>query len=211
MENEPEKPQSSVTPPPDLPASPPPAMPPPPDLPPPSAAPPLPDLPPPPPPAASPPPVEKAAPAASTAADEEDEEAPKPGTEAAFDTRVIAAIIDCFVFLGIAIIIDVLLPATLGYLVATAYILCKDALPFLEGQSLGKRLMKIRAVDTAGNRLTGNWQASIVRNISLAIPLFGLVEAYILYQKKEKGEPLLRLGDEWGKTKVVTSAHSSGI
>ncbi len=170
----------------------------------------MPDLPPPPPPAATPPPVEKAAPAASTSADGE-EEAPKPGAEAAFDTRVIATIIDCFVCMGIAIIIDVLLPAVLGYLVATAYILSRDALPFLEGQSLGKRLMKIRAVDTAGNRLTGNWQASIVRNIPLAIPFFGFVEAYILYQKKEKGEPLLRLGDEWGKTKVVTSAHPTGI
>lgn len=170
----------------------------------------MPDLPPPPPPVA-PPSQSQPVPSAAKIDSDEVEDAPKAGSEAAFDTRVIAAIIDCFVFLGIHLVIDILLPSTLGLLVAIAYLLTRDALPFLEGQSLGKRLMKIRAVDLTGGRLTGNWQASIVRNIPLAIPFFGLVEAYILYQKKEKGEPLLRLGDEWGKTKVVVSAHPSGI
>lgn len=136
---------------------------------------------------------------------------PAPGTEAAFDNRVIAAIIDSFVFVGLVIVVDIIFPRALAYLVAYAYILTRDALPVLDGQSIGKKLMKIRAVTLSGAKLTNNWQASVIRNISMAIPFFGLVEAYILYQKKEKGEPLIRLGDEWGKTKVVAVGGPSGI
>lgn len=136
---------------------------------------------------------------------------PEPGTEAAFDNRVIAAIIDGFVAGGVSIFADVVLPSGLAYMIAAAYILVRDALPFLEGQSVGKKLMKIRAVGANGEKLTNDWKTSVIRNISMAIPLFGLVEAYILYQKKEKGEPLIRLGDEWAKTKVVAVGGPSGI
>ena len=139
------------------------------------------------------------------------DEVPPPGTEAAFDNRMIAGIIDCFVYGGIVIVIDIILPWFLAYLSATAYILFRDALPFLEGQSVGKKLMKIRAVEQIGAKLTNNWMTSAIRNASLAIPLFGFIEAYILYQKKEKGEPLIRLGDEWAKTKVIAVGGPSGI
>ena len=136
---------------------------------------------------------------------------PPPGTEAAFDNRIIAAIIDGFVAGGLSIIVDVILPSGLAILIATAYLLVRDALPFLEGQSVGKKLMKIRAVGPNGEKLTNDWKTSIIRNIPMAIPLFPLIEAYILYQKKEKGEPLIRLGDEWGKTRVVAVGGPSGI
>lgn len=139
------------------------------------------------------------------------DEAPAPGTEAAFDARMIAGIIDVFVYAGIIIIVDIIFPWQLAYLVGIAYFLAKDALPFLDGQSVGKKLIKIRAVDQQGKKLTGDWKSSALRNIALVIPFFGLVEAYILYQKKEKGEPLLRLGDEWGKTKVIAVPGPTGI
>lgn len=142
--------------------------------------------------------------------DEEDEETSKPGADAAFEARMIAGIIDCFVAFGIYLIIAKV-SATLGWMVWTAYVLTKDALPFLEGQSIGKKMMKIRAVTQDGKNLTGDWQASIVRNLSLAIPLFGLVEAYILYSRQGGNGALQRLGDEWGKTRVVTATAGPAI
>ena len=185
---------------------------------------PKPDLgPPPPSPAPPPPPGVTAAqvikPKVAPKAEEETEEidpfdgdpVPAAGTEAAFDNRVIAVIIDGFVAAGLYIFANVVLPSFLAYAVYAAYLLVRDALPFLEGQSVGKKLMKIRAVGPNGEKLTNDWKTSIIRNVPLAIPFFGLIEAYILYQKKEKGEPLIRLGDEWGKTRVVAVGGPSGI
>lgn len=205
MENEPEKPQSSVTPPPDLP---PPvsAVPPPPDLPRPSVGmPPPPDLPPPPPPVSEPKAVSAPKPAPKSEAakfDSDEEDPPVSGAQATFENRVIAAIIDSFVGLGVYIVLA-MVARPLGTLGLLAYALVKDALPFLEGQSIGKKVMKIKAVELDGKSLSGNWQASVVRNLPMVIPFFGLVEAYILYSKKDQDVPLRRLGDEWGKTKVV--------
>jgi uncharacterized RDD family membrane protein YckC len=210
MENEPEKPRSSAPPPPDL--SPPstPAMPPPPDLvslskP----APPMPDLPPAPPPVA--PPVVGAAKSAPLKMDsQEGDDDPRPGTDATFETRVVAAIIDAFVAAGVYLVIAKV-SGTLGWMVWIAYLLTKDALPFLEGQSIGKKIMKLRAVTMEGKKLTGDWQASVVRNLSLAIPFFGLVELIVLFTRKDKEGPLRRLGDEWAKTRVVVASEPSAI
>jgi uncharacterized RDD family membrane protein YckC len=99
----------------------------------------------------------------------------------------------------------------LGNLALLGYLLTRDALPFLEGQSIGKKIMKLRAVTMEGKSLTGNWQASIVRNLSLVIPFFGLVEAYILYSRQGGNGALQRFGDEWAKTRVVTVTGPSAI
>lgn len=137
-----------------------------------------------------------------------EEPAPKPGTDAAFEARMVAGIIDCFAAAGAYLVIGKL-SSILAFLVVTAYWLARDALPFLDGQSVGKKLMKLRAVTMDGKKLTGDWQASIMRNLSLAIPFFGLVEAYILYSRQGRGGALQRLGDEWGKTRVVTEPGPS--
>lgn len=142
--------------------------------------------------------------------DEGAEEPSKPGVDAAFDARVIAGIIDCFAAAGIYLVISAL-SDSLAALVMIAYVLTRDALPFLEGQSIGKKLMKLRAVKMDGKKLTGDWQASIVRNLSMAIPFFGLVEAYILYSRQGREGALQRLGDEWGKTRVVTAPGPSAL
>lgn len=216
MENEPEKPQSSVPPPPDLPP-PPSSVPPPPDLPKPSAAmPPPPDLPPPPPPMAEPKvissePKPVSAPKAEAAKiDSDEEDPPVNGAQATFESRVIASIIDSFVGLGVYIVLG-MVARPLGTLGLLAYALVKDALPFLEGQSIGKKVMKIKAVELDGKSLSGNWQATVVRNLPMVIPFFGLVEAYILYSKKDQDVPLRRLGDEWGKTKVVVAVPPAAV
>ena len=142
--------------------------------------------------------------------DEDAEEPSKSGVDAAFDARVIAGIIDCFAAGGIYLVISAL-SDSLAALVMIAYVLTRDALPFLEGQSIGKKLMKLRAVTMDGKKLTGDWQASIVRNLSMAIPFFGLVEAYILYSRQGREGALQRLGDEWAKTRVVTAPGPSAL
>jgi uncharacterized RDD family membrane protein YckC len=190
MENDPDKSPASV-PPPDLSTPPPPSPPPPPSMPP-------------------PPPVDPYTPPAKPVLDDDEDDAP-PGSDAPFETRVVAAIIDAFIAAGIYLVIGKI-SGTIGWLAWIAYLLTRDALPFLEGHSLGKRIMKIRAVTLDGKSLSGDWQSSIVRNIPMVIPFFPLVELFVLYTRKDKGGTTLRrLGDEWAKTKVVVVKEPSAI
>lgn len=108
-------------------------------------------------------------------------------------TRILAALID-FVIISIVGFI----PAV-GWILGLAYLLTRDGLPFLQGQSIGKRLLNIQAVDENGKPLLDNWGPELVRNVVLIIPFFPIVELIILLVNEEN----LRLGDQWGKTKVV--------
>lgn len=105
----------------------------------------------------------------------------------------------------IAYIIDALISGALwfipfvGWLAGAAYILTRDGLPFLDGQSVGKKAMNIRAVTLDGQPLTNNWSPVLIRNVVLFIPLFPLIELIVLLTNANKQ----RLGDQWGKTKVI--------
>jgi len=79
----------------------------------------------------------------------------------------------------------------------------RDGLPFLGGQSVGKKAMKLKAVTLDDRSLAGNWEPALIRGAVLAIPLFALVELFILLSREEKPERGRRLGDEWAKTKVI--------
>jgi uncharacterized RDD family membrane protein YckC len=135
---------------------------------------------------------------------EEDEDA---GEElASFNSRFMAGVIDLVVASGLAIGLMILLPSildSLGKLVGVAYMVTRDSLPFLGGQSVGKKAMKIRALTQDGKVLTGNWEASLIRSGVLIIPFFAFLELYILLTREEKPEQGYRLGDEWAKTKVI--------
>lgn len=90
-----------------------------------------------------------------------------------------------------------------GYLIAIAYLLTKDAIPatsgFFGGQSVGKKLMKIKVIkEDTGQGIEGDWGASIVRQVSLLIPLFGFVDALMVFGDERK-----RFGDKWANTIVV--------
>ena len=125
---------------------------------------------------------------------------------APFNTRCIAAIIDIVVAAGITIGLDLILPDFAGkiaWLAGAAYLVTRDSLPFLGGQSIGKKAMKIQAVTLEGNSLVGTWNSAIARNLVLIIPLFALVELFVLLTREEKPERGRRLGDEWAKTKVI--------
>jgi uncharacterized RDD family membrane protein YckC len=132
------------------------------------------------------------------------------GVLAPFNTRVIAAVIDCVLAFGLQIATWIVLPGFFGAslpwlvgLVGLAYLVTRDSLPFLGGQSVGKKAMHLKAVTLDDQSLAGNWGPGLIRNGVLAIPLFVLVELFILISREDKPEHGRRLGDEWAKTKVI--------
>jgi len=87
--------------------------------------------------------------------------------------------------------------AYLGYALYLIVFLLRDAL--FGGQSIGKKVMKYRAVKEDGSSLNGDFGASAIRNISIMIPIVGLVDMIFVLTDKP------RLGDGWAKTKVVNA------
>ncbi|MGE9267715.1 MAG: RDD family protein [Verrucomicrobiales bacterium] len=140
------------------------------------------------------------------------------GADATFGQRALAYLIDVAVVIGINILCGILVVITafvsdalasllgsVSWLIGVAYFATRDCLPFMDGLSIGKKAMKIRAVSEDGKPLTGNYQAGILRNVVFFIPFFVIVEAVILYTRQDKN-PIQRLGDEWFKTKVIKTA-----
>lgn len=160
-------------------------------------------------PRSTPPPVSGAGPVKLKSAgslDADDDDA-IPAGAVPFNTRIIAGVIDLVVATGLYITAIILLPGFIeglvGYGLSLGYLLTRDSLPFLGGQSVGKKAMKIQAVTLEGKSLVNNWEPTLIRNLPLVIPLLGLVEVFILLSREEKPERGRRLGDEWGKTKVI--------
>ncbi|RYD21268.1 MAG: RDD family protein [Verrucomicrobiaceae bacterium] len=156
--------------------------------------------------ASTPPPVTAGGAAVKVNLRTGDDPVPEGVTSVPFNTRIIAAVIDIVVAAGVAILLALVLPSfasKLAWLVSMAYIVTRDSLPFLGGQSVGKKAMKIRAVTLEGQPLTGNWEKGGIRNAVLLIPFFGLVELYILLTRETGPDRGRRLGDEWAKTKVI--------
>jgi len=179
MDNEPPPPEKYVPPPPDLPKAPPPGEKPP-----------------------TPPPVKVQIKEPGSSAEDE----PETDGLAPLNSRIVAAVIDCLVASGLYLTALWLLPFLAGKiagLLCIAYLITRDSLPFLGGQSIGKKAMKLRAVTRDDKPLTGNWESALVRNGVLIIPFFGLIELFVLLTREEKPEHGLRLGDEWAKTKVI--------
>ena len=82
--------------------------------------------------------------------------------------------------------------------------LIRDSLPVLNGQSLGKKVMKTKAVKLDGSSLSGDWVAGATRNILLAIPVAGVIECFILLTRSSNPGAGMRLGDDWAQTKVIS-------
>ena len=99
--------------------------------------------------------------------------------------RIVAYLIDCLILLPLFLV------PFLGLFVAMAYYITRDCLPFLDGQSIGKKAMGLRAVTEDGQPLTNNWGPGIIRNIVLLIPFFPLIELIMLLTN-DKGQ---RLGE----------------
>ncbi len=83
------------------------------------------------------------------------------------------------------------------------YMFTRDALPevsgFLGGQSIGKKLMNIKVIrEDTGASIVGDYGAAIIRQVSLVIPFFNIVDALMVFSSDKK-----RFGDKWAKTIVV--------
>lgn len=140
-------------------------------------------------------------------APEEVDEATLNGAAAPFNTRFLAALIDVFLTIGLQLAAAMILPSfasgKIAWLIGIAYLLTRDCLPFLGGQSVGKKAMGLKALTSDGRTLMGNWQPGLIRNAVLLIPLFMFIEIFILITREDKAQRGLRLGDEWAGTKVV--------
>ncbi len=107
--------------------------------------------------------------------------------------RLAAGAIDfiiCLLLLGLPLL-NIILP--IGYL------LLRDALPFLKGQSLGKKLLKLRVLDEAsGQPITGKYDKAVLRSLPHLIPLFNILDVALLFSSESK-----RYGDKWANTTIV--------
>ena len=129
-------------------------------------------------------------------------------------TRVVAGFIDFLLVLALT-----RLPDAIGILSATGYVLVRDGL--FAGQSVGKKLIGLRAASSDAPHGAASYRESILRNTSLAL-------AYLLFLVPYAGwvlgplalsvEGLVALGDERGMrigdllagTWVVQPAEAAG-
>lgn len=120
--------------------------------------------------------------------------------KAGLGDRFLGVLIDWLVCMALYYILDVFIGWGISYALGAVYFLVRDALPFLDGQSIGKKVMKTRAVkEDSGAPLTNDYATSLIRNIPAVIPIVSLVDAiFILIGDERK-----RLGDKIGKTIVV--------
>ncbi|MBC7979119.1 MAG: RDD family protein [Armatimonadetes bacterium] len=128
---------------------------------------------------------------------------PALGAEASLGQRIGAVVIDALVAMALGWALA-MINSRLSYPVYIAYFLTRDSLPFLNGQSIGKKALNLQAVSETGKSLSGDWNSGLLRNVPMVIPIFPLVELIILVINKDKPGGLRRLGDQWAKTKVVT-------
>lgn len=123
-----------------------------------------------------------------------------PSNLATLGDRFLGVLIDWVIFCAVYYILDMTIGWGLGYVVAAIYFLIRDALPFLDGQSVGKKVMKTRAVkEDSGAPLTNDYATSLIRNIPSIIPILGLIDAIFIFV----GDERKRLGDKIGKTIVI--------
>ncbi len=124
--------------------------------------------------------------------------------EASLGSRVGAYLIDLVLAIAVVVIVGKV-SGILANVAFIGYLLTRDSMPFLDGQSIGKKVLKIKAVTEEGATLSGNWNPGLIRNAVLLIPFFPLVELIIMMTNKDKPGGLRRLGDQWAKTKVINA------
>lgn len=128
----------------------------------------------------------------------------EPPHPSLFRSRSFAALIDfsvavCFFVIGVLLFPDP--PRIFPFLFAALYLLTKDSLGILNGQSIGKKMMKLRVVNRRNRVLTGNYKTGLIRNLSW---LLAPIEFAILYVREDEPTIGQRLGDDWAKTRVVS-------
>lgn len=106
--------------------------------------------------------------------------------------RILAGLIDW-------VIIGLLSITGFGAILGIGYLLTKESLPLFDGQSIGKRLIGIRAVDNESyESIKNQYEKCLIRNITLLIPVFQFIDAFMIFSSDRK-----RFGDQWAKTIVI--------
>lgn len=123
-------------------------------------------------------------------------------------SRSFAALIDIsvacsFFVLGLLLFPDP--PRVIPFALGALYLLTKDSLGILNGQSIGKKIMRLRAVNARNRTLAGNYLAGLKRNLSWAV---APIEFAILYVREDEPTKGRRLGDDWAQTSVVVQEKS---
>ena len=125
------------------------------------------------------------------------------GEEADLKNRFIGGLIDGFLCGGVIFLLSLILPDFLSFFVHLLwipYLIIRDSLPFLDGQSIGKKVVGTKAVREDGTPLTGDYKTGAIRNVWM---LLLIVEPIVLIVRKDKPEAGRRLGDDFAKTKVI--------
>ena len=111
-----------------------------------------------------------------------------------------AYLIDTLVVVLLAVIVGIIVVALdkpsliiLAYVIGLAYVFLKEQV--MGGQSVGHKVMGYKVVKEDGSSIKGDFVASLLRNITLMIPV--PVDAVLVLMDKP------RLGDNIAKTKVV--------
>jgi len=110
-------------------------------------------------------------------------------------TRFLAFIIDAVLCVVLALI------PFIGWLLAIVYVLIRDGL--FEGQSIGKKLLKLKVVHIEENR-KANFVDSALRNLPIAIPFLNIVFVIVEAVFVLSDEDGIRLGDKLAKTQVTS-------
>jgi len=113
--------------------------------------------------------------------------------------RIIAGVIDGAIVIGLCFFPRV------GWLLGLVYLLARDAMPFLDGQSFGKQLQKLVAITIPhGHRLTNYPARSVIRGLVTLVPVLNIIDLIILFRSG------YRLADKWANTTVVQVDDDSG-
>lgn len=133
------------------------------------------------------------------------EPSPRDDVEVDLVNRFLGALVDSLVAGGLGYLATAATGVSVvQYVVVAIVLLTRDSLPFLEGQSIGKKVMKTKAVKLDGSSLSNDWVTGAIRNILLAVPIVGLIECFILLTRSGNPRAGFRLGDDWAKTKVIS-------
>lgn len=146
-------------------------------------------------------------PARPTVRDTDEVAAASEYSETLLPQRLLAGAIDGAVALSLVWVLGLVLPDFLNrfpYGIFFAYLLFKDSLPFLGGQSIGKKVTKIQAVTLEGTPLTKDIAKGLLRNVFTAIPVLAVVELFVLNSRENSPNKGSRLGDDFAKTKVIS-------
>ena len=87
----------------------------------------------------------------------------------------------------------------IGWLLGIAYFFMKDALSFLHGQSVGKRIRGIKVVNASTlDTIDGDYGTSAKRSLLFLVPVLNLIDGFMVFSADHR-----RFGDILAETIVI--------